>query len=547
MKLRARLIAESAVSFELLPVPESNVRMGLQELRTLEIEPPSEGAWTLCIDDEPLPCVEARWRWTPGFHAGEVTAELHDAEGHGVARYLIDVSPDPDKLGRERFARMVEEISAEDPDLLLGEERSTFLTGSSNSPSSRLSLLIALARVRANVPRFLTALHLAAAHPRMTTRRTRKAVPPHRVRRMDAQSLLRWARSPEYAAHSRDAHLEDDQDVRGGPGNGQSLLDVPHAEPHADGAANRAMVALVHVLRQRVRLLLRELPGLVRSGEERSAARSGMGGRLPGWMTLLERFEEALTFALRQEPWRAVTRPELSAAGLNALSADPAYARAWQMAWRALRLGTGDGAEDRLWMSPTWEVFERWCFVRLGCGLRDLLPGFEWARHGTGTHPSSADAAWVGVDAESGMRISLLLQPRFASWDQEGRWGFKSLSRTRIPDLVVAWETRVGRGFVVLDAKYRQARENVLEAMESAHIYRDSLRWHGLPPEYAVLLIPAKTPAAWLSRAEFQQEHRVGAVPMTDGLPDVLLEALIVAGLIPPAARGLATDAVRAV
>jgi hypothetical protein len=50
----------------------------------------------------------------------------------------------------------------------------------------------------------------------------------------------------------------------------------------------------------------------------------------------------------------------LVAAGLNAISADPVYSRAWDRGWRALRSGVGGSpTEERLWTSPTWEIYER--------------------------------------------------------------------------------------------------------------------------------------------------------------------------------------------
>ena len=51
---------------------------------------------------------------------------------------------------------------------------------------------------------------------------------------------------------------------------------------------------------------------------------------------------------------------------------------------------------------------------------------------------------------------------------------------------------------------------NVLEAMASAHIYRDALRWNGHRSDSAVLLVPRAGDAEWLERPDFVERHRVG-------------------------------------
>jgi hypothetical protein len=62
----------------------------------------------------------------------------------------------------------------------------------------------------------------------------------------------------------------------------------------------------------------------------------------------------------------------------------------------------------------------------------------------------------------------------------------------------------------VLDAKYRTSRVNVLDAMESAHIYQDALRMSDRRPAGSLLLVPRGGGAPWLEDVAFQAEHRVG-------------------------------------
>ena len=85
-----------------------------------------------------------------------------------------------------------------------------------------------------------------------------------------------------------------------------------------------------------------------------------------------------------------------------------------------------------------------------------------------------------------------------------------SVSGQRIPDLVLKVERADDLRFMVLDAKYRTSRSNVLDAMESAHIYQDCLRIGSRRPEGSLLIVPAAGGAGWLEDPSFQEEHRVG-------------------------------------
>ena len=53
--------------------------------------------------------------------------------------------------------------------------------------------------------------------------------------------------------------------------------------------------------------------------------------------------------------------------------------------------------------------------------------------------------------------------------------------------------------------------------MAVAHVYRDSLVWHGHRPTAAMLLLPSTVEAEWLATTEFQLNTGVGAVAVGDG------------------------------
>src|SRR5262245_45996171 len=68
----------------------------------------------LLIDEVKLEALRAgpemaRWRWSPGFHAGLVEAELR-LPGYAPRRFEVTTDPDRRKLTRDDFDAMVSEI-----------------------------------------------------------------------------------------------------------------------------------------------------------------------------------------------------------------------------------------------------------------------------------------------------------------------------------------------------------------------------------------------------------------------------------------------------
>lgn len=484
---------------ELLPVPGDNP--GFSEARRFLFRKPGRG-WSFRVDDEPLAAAAASgcWLWEPGFYAGEVTAELLDEAGRQRALYLLGVAPDASKLGRDVFQTMLNELWAVDPRLVIGSEPATTSTGELGDIEDPW---LAFARLRRHAPDFLRAIDAVRAAPRRALRFTRESAALHQVRRADRQTLASVLRSTAVAVVF--ANPEDDIRVPA-----TSRVDVPRTEETLDSAANRAMLALT------LGVLRRALDVAVRLGEavakERdSETRTSLADRWPARREFLEGLGVALRRVVRRPPFSELRRAEISAAGLNAVSADPVYSRAWGRGWRALRHGVETGSpSERLWVSPSWEVYERWCFLRLGQMLAGTYPEMGWQLQ-------VAERRWT--TSAPNVRSSLELQATFPS-APEGRPGRWSVSRQREPDLLLSVDDEHGTRFMLLDAKYRVSRANVLEAMESAHIYQDSLRIGNSRPDAALLLVPAAGGAPALESETFHERHRVGVHPLTAGSND---------------------------
>jgi hypothetical protein len=482
---------------------------GFSESRDYVFECRDRGS-SLRIDDEPLrrdDVDENCWHWSPGFFAGEVAGELLAADGTTAGTFLLDVSPNASKMGRDLFRLMVDELWEEDPALVLGTEPATIASGAVGNARSPW---IEFARYRAHVPRFLQAAQAVVTTPRRALRVGRVSASGNRVRRVDRRTFGALARSGGLALISGASDVPLDPDAR---------FDVPIPEESLDSSANRTMLAILTGLIRRGREL-RDVLQALSEREQVSQTRSSLAARWPVRRHFLESMVVRLERVRRGSPFTEVRRAEMTAAGLTAVAADPLYARAWGCAWRALRHGVNMDDGERLWISPTWEIYESWCFARLARQLREQTPEWTWRR-------SYDPDRWTGTFA--GGIAELELQPRYPATGAEvpKRW---SVSGERVPDVVLTVRSGAETRFVVIDAKYRASRPNVLDAMTSAHIYQDSLRHGATRPTASLLMIPAGGGAPWLEDSEFQRAHRVGACVLSPAhqaaMPDLLRQLL---------------------
>lgn len=482
------------------PAPEQN--RNFREMKEVIFHGPLEEGWRLLIEDAPL-TPDGRghpgvWTWKPGFYAGEVEATLQDATGICRGRWRLDVSPDNSKLGRDTFIGMLKEIYEFDSTLALGTEparRQFGALGEHQNP------IVEFLRLRSRAADIEQSLRLLLQEPIRSLRTRRRLSPPHLVRRADRHTAMSTLRQPALLAAIGVIQPNDLPAF-----TEQPRVDVPTVAYHYDNATNRC---LLHVLRALIRRCIN-----LRSRLETEADHpdSAIYQRWPEWKKFLDIFQKKLDTAERHLPFPEVAKAEVTAAGLNAVAAHPLCARFWRVSWEALRHGiTGPEPADWLPLNPTWEIYERWCFLALRRWLKELLHGYVgWQDHSS---PSGADRLLSGRSSNGNMIVRLHLQRSFVSSENRLR-EYWSISRERRPDIVLDWRREDDSGFLIFDAKYRVARASVLEAMESAHIYNDSLRMNQMRPVASVLLTPANTEACWLQKSEFFDEHRSGVLPL---------------------------------
>lgn len=512
--LEVHSLADSSESLSNWQIEPNTVSAGFREGAQYRIEKPADSDRFL-IDDQDVESANGHWLWHPGFYAGQVRAELLSADDRVRATYVLDVSPHPDKLGRDSFQNMLDQIWQFDPSLVLGTEPAQSPVGHEAQIGDPW---LEYARLRSFGEKFVRALSALARRPIRELRAQRAQLPLQRVRRADRQTVLA-ALQNQYLLN---VLIDGDSSLI--PISALPPFDVPVARETLDSAGNRCIAAIAHTVSRRAVCLRATLQADVEQSE--SGARTSLYSRWPRRRRFLDRIVRQLRQLQRMSPLVEVTRREVSAAGLNAVSADPAYASAYGLGWRILRHGVeGPPDAEHLWISPTWEIYERWCFVQIGRAIRALKPEYRWSI--SRNHTSKATAALIASSAGQAC-IELLLQPKFPAGNHRVAAGFQSISGRREPDIVLTRTDRDGPEWYVLDAKYRTTRANVLDAMASAHIYRDSLRWNEQRPECAVLLVPRGGGARWMEQPDFISRHRVGVCALsTDTDPSCFFRLVV--------------------
>jgi hypothetical protein len=475
---------------------------GFSELKVAHFQCEAPGDWTLYIDDAPMPKRRLGgntcWDWAPGFYSGSVVADLVDDSAGSKTRFLLDVSPDPAKLGQDTFRRMVEEIRQFDLGLILGTEPANLSIGQAGraeDPSVRL------ARMLRHEKAFLAAMRLISEEPLRAQRGSRMLTRAANVRRIDAQTVRSAASQGLWNG------AEGTGEIQGSTSHREPFYDVPISEMTFDTPANRALLAILNALLSSADRLMTSFDQQIEK-EVDEDTRTALKDRWPRRRQAINHFMDSLRRFRRKEPLRSVTRAEFSASGLTSLTAHPRYARARQIAWNILRPGfLGTSGKESTWMSPTWHVYEAWCMVRIARALQQGIPELDWTR--------GPESTLRGVSGSSS--VTLRYQPTF-SYSESGQSGsgFQSISAEFRPDVVLLIETPASSRWMVLDAKYSHSRTRVLRAMRSAHLYHDALRWQGKHPDGSMLLVPSEgAETTWLHGIAYQEAHGVGVIALS--------------------------------
>ena len=426
----------------------------------------------LLIDDAPLEALRvarprtARWRWSPGFHAGVVEAELR-LPGSGTKRFQIMTDPDRRKLTRADFDGMVREILEDTFALFaLSDFRKSIAQGAVGRPPP----IARLEFFRSRVNDLEEAAWEVARNPRRILRAEEAVVPYHRAVRATGPEILRSFHSGRVRSESRSPRrlptaLRGFLPERIRLRRRRSSLDLPeHRQMAACLRSWQAWLTATASLLDRTAAI---------DDPETKGAAAAWAVRCRRLGMRISRLGDLAPFA---EAGDAEPRLLLSSVFRN----DPVYRRFYRL-WQDMNLSIAAIFGDFLNMplARTFELYELWCFVRLvraatdeygheGVDVSDLF-----VREASGAVKIAAGAVTVPVG--SGWKLCFQKTYREFWLETNGRGSYGRIMR---PDLVV------GRGpeddldnserLIVLDAKYR-IEDGLTEALNSIHTYRDAL------------------------------------------------------------------------
>ena len=437
-----------------------------------ELEGAGADASILLIDDTPLEALRsarpdrARWRWSPGFYAGAVEAELR-LPGRAPRRFEIVTDPDRRKLTRLDFDAMVREILDDTFALfsLSGFRQGIARNTRRPPPVARLEFL------RSRIAELESAVAAIERNPRRMLTAAEVPVPYHQAHRATGLEVLRSFRSgrvlretgqPSRLPAALKGSLPEHIRIR----RRFTSLDLP--EHRQMGACLRFWADWLQITAGLLEKAGRKDgdPDLRRNASMWSWRCRGLARRV-GRLATAEPFVEA-----------GDARPQLTLSAV--FRRDPAYRRFYRL-WQDMNRGIAAVFGDflNLPLARTYELYELWCFLRLVRAAADAFGGKNLELHdlfikderggltlATGTATLSVGSGW-----------KLCFQKQYREFWVEAD-GQGSYSRTMTPDIVAIRgagpEGEHAKNLIVLDAKYR-IEDGLNDALNSIHTYRDAL------------------------------------------------------------------------
>ncbi len=449
------------------------------------------------------------------FYAG--VADLLVVSASESETVSLDVAPAKGKLGRAAHATLLSELEDWAEGIIFGSTAATREVGDDLEAEPQPLARYARLRSRMDQVEAAFAAIRSAPHRSMVSEREERML--HRVRRADRGTIRSVLRRPDVRMALR------------GESSRTATVDHPRREETLDTPANRHLKSML----LRLEVLASDLAGAF--GQEADA--SGWGGetaeikaRARHRAAECERWSAGLR-RMRNSAFLRRIRPRAGGSGaLLAVSWHPAYRRLDGLA-RSIttpRLALG-GSGEALPLRRTYDLYELWSLAALERSIREVLPGLQWRVGRPFVEGALRLEVGSGIVAHAPLPdhsvLELWFQPKFRSYapgsDETGRC---SISAELRPDFAIRLRTVEGRTrrFLVLDAKYRSSRPALHDALRSAHLYRDAVRWDGCRAEGVYLLCPALGEGAELyGNGVYRQKFGIGAIVLG---PDQVVQEL---------------------
>ena len=454
------------------------------------------------------------WRWIFRSESWCGRATLNVVSDDPPIDLVIRAVPSGSKYSEDEYERMIERILSFGANtvwgLAPGQDRGSEIADASLGATHPAIVEEYLAPILDQLERILR-------NPVVSHRRI-EVVERLRPARPITSQTLRWLSTrPDELAELRkgDVRSAIPQQVR------QETYDHP---------ANRYVKTLVRRIRENfdqtaIALLDFAHGGLI--GDLEKARARHLADRL---RTAMNKLSSALQTSLLRE----LEPGEMSEGVVQVFGDHPAYARFAKLGRRILNLGvrldnSGDLASS---LRRSYDLFEIYCLYQLAHQLETTL-GSSWTyrRAPPRGHVlcGPPEGEFWSAERSDGRCWRLEYQKPFG----HGQTGAITITTFRKPDFVLSeWqEDRLIR-WCLLDAKYRTALSSINDALESMHVYRDSLRWKPVPngePQHAyagVLLVPhVSDEVRRYAEPSYLHQWGLGVVAIDDPTPFSFLVA----------------------
>lgn len=464
------------------------------------------------------------WNWEVKDYVGQVTVSLEPASGTApwpVREIVVD--PNRNKLTREQFAAMVDDINAE-----------AAIAYSLSPATQRIDLgqqrqtlgLAQLEYVRQLMKPLQRAVEAIARRPRKLLIYEDAMVELARARAAGDRTMAWLLRHP--------SQLQTVTVGRVPPGARDLHRQLNGHLPEQIQVARR-MISYDVYENQLIKDFLRRLGAVLRhtrSQLDKAAASrdldesiQGLARRRVGEVMVHSRsIHRLLDIEFLEEvgPLRQL-KPVTPT-----LRKDPLYARFLHLYRQFDRAITPfEGEPFQLSLEKTWQLYEYWCFFKVIAALRQLAgaaPEFD-ARSMMETHADGVSLALPGAEVPITCRLCAYFQKAygFYGWD-------KASAATRVgtyshemrPDISIEICDDSGgiEQIVILDPKYRVSAQSLNQALDDMHRYKDAI----VGPDRqrlvhtALVLCPSQERAKRLYfQEDYIQAHGLGALALRPG------------------------------
>jgi len=485
--------------------------------------------YDLFIDDLPLEALRspsqdvARWRWTPGFHAGVVQVRLERTRIK-IAEFELTTDPDLRKITRTEFDLMLREILTDTFALFaLSSFRRLVARGQGTKPPA----IARLEFLRTRIERLVKIIESINENPRRALNAQTQSTPYYQVRSVSGNELTRSFQtgSPRSSAESG-ANLP--QALKGFL---PARINIRKRLASYDIKEHRDIKSALRRWSSWLTLAAETLSATLEDDSESKQLRRLWRGRIRKMARSLDRLLQLDFLADVADTADPIVTTSI-------YKRVPAY-RDFFNIQRDISLGIANVFGDFLQMplARTYELYELWCFLRL---LRTSIVRFGLQEKavddlfGRGTASNNIVVSRRAVTIPLREDVAIAFQLTFMEYWKE-KTGRGSYSRAMNPDIVLytAASPRQPQRLIVLDAKYR-IDASLNEALASIHMYRDALvqetESSGIKDivSAAYLLSPyiADISGEWkaaelpgrLFHPGYRTEFRFGAVTMRPGM-----------------------------